>query len=199
MLIGRQSNQDIIVFSSPVFDNEQKFQGLIFGAVRLDTINKVMEKFHFSETGQTYLVNREGMLLTETRFPGEVKEEETSTNFSVSINTEIFRQAIQDKSVTGSYQDYRGSTVFGDYRWVNDGKWLIIGEIEKDDVFAPFQQMLMMITGALILVLLIGLIITFGLSKRIDRIIHQVIEGAHQMEKSNYGYRIDRHLILITL
>ena len=62
VLIGKQSNKDVIVFSSPVFDNEQRLQGLIVGAVRLDTINKVMKKFRFSETGQTYLVNREGML-----------------------------------------------------------------------------------------------------------------------------------------
>ena len=65
-------------------------------------------------------------------------EKETNASNHAKISTEIFRQAMQDKNVTGSYQNYRGSTVFGDYRWVNNDKWLIIGEIEKGDVFAPF-------------------------------------------------------------
>ena len=75
VLVGRQSNQDVIIFSSPIFDDEQRFQGLILGSVRLDTINQVMKKFRFSETGQTYLVNREGMLLTQPRFPSGVERE----------------------------------------------------------------------------------------------------------------------------
>ena len=39
VLIGRQSHQPIIIFSSPVFDYDQQFQGVVFGAVRLNTIN----------------------------------------------------------------------------------------------------------------------------------------------------------------
>jgi hypothetical protein len=127
VLIERQSNQDVIIFSSPILDDEQKFQGLILGSVRLDTINQVMKKFRFSETGQTYLVNREGMLLTQLRFPSVVEEKGTNAGNGTKINTEIFGQAMQGKKVTQSYQDYRGSTVFGDYRWVNGGQWLIIG------------------------------------------------------------------------
>ncbi len=57
------------------------------------------------------------------------------------------------------------------------------------------QQMInlqqLMFTGALITVLLLGLGITFGLSKRMERIIHQVLEGARQMGGAKYGYRIE--------
>jgi PAS domain S-box-containing protein len=173
------------------YQEAKKGQGLILGSVRLDSINKVMEKLHFSETGQTYLVNREGMLLTEPRFPSPVMKKETNTDFSTKINTEIFHQASQGKSVIQSYQDYRGSIVFGDYRWVNDHKWLIIGEITKNDVFLPIQRIMMTFSAAMIIFLLVGLSITFLLSKRVDQVIHQVLEGAHQMGKAKYSYRID--------
>lgn len=191
VLIGRQSHQKIITFSSPVYDNEQRFQGLILGSVRVDSINKVMEKLHFSETGQTYLVNREGMLLTEPRFLDPAMKKGTITDFSTKINTEIFRQAIQGKNVIKSYQDYRGAIVFGDYRWVNNHKWLIIGEITKNDVLLPIQRIMMTFTTAMILFLLIGLAITFWVSKRVDRVFHQILEGAHQMGRAKYSYRID--------
>ena len=50
----------------------------------------------------------------------------------------------------------------------------------------------MIFTGALIIVLLVGLIITFVFSKRVEQISHHIIEGSHQMERSKYGYRIEQ-------
>lgn len=191
VLIGRQSNQAIIIFSSPVFDYQQKFQGLIFGAVRLDTINEVMKKFRFSETGQTYLINREGLILTELRFPSQLIQDGINVGFGAKINTEIYRLAMQGIQVTQSYPDYRGKTVFGDYRWVNDHKWLIIGEIGKNDVFSPFFQMMKMMSGALIIILMIGLGFTFILSKQIELPINEVLKGSQEMGRAKYEYRIE--------
>ena len=191
VLIGRQSHEKIIIFSSPIFDYEQRFRGLIFGSVRLDAVNDIMKNFHLSEAGHTYLVNREGMLLTELRFSNEKGDKESIVSNSI-IDTEIFHQANERKEITKSYMNNQGSTVFGDYRWVNHNQWLIIGEIEKDDVFSPFYKMMMIFLGAFIIVLVLGLSIIFWLSKRLDRFSHQIIEGTHQMQSSNYDYRIEQ-------
>ncbi|RUL48800.1 diguanylate cyclase domain-containing protein [Lysinibacillus antri] len=189
VLIGRQSNQAIIIFSSPVLDNNQQFQGLVFGAVRMDTINEVMKKFRFSETGQTYLVNRDGQLLTDLRFPQSIKQDMESSSIE-KIDTDILSLAMQNKKVSQSYQDYSGSTVFGDYRWVNDYKWLIIGEISEDDIFNPFYRLRMLLTVILLIVLMVGLGATFLLSKQIVEPINAVLKGAHRMGKAKYDYRI---------
>lgn len=189
--IERHSNQPIIIFSSPVYDNDQRFQGLIFGAVRLDIINEVMKQFQFGKTGQTYLVNRNGQLLTNLRFPRQSIQKEKSKGSIEKVNTEIFQLALHGKKETKSYRDYRGVIVFGDYRWVNNDKWLIIGEIAKDDVNAPFQRMMLFFTGSLIIVLTLGLFITLSLSNRIERIIHKVLEGAQSMGKAKFDYRIE--------
>ncbi len=191
VLIGRQSNQAIIIFSSPVFDYQQRFQGLIFGAVQLHTINGVMKNFRFSETGQTYLVNRDGLLLTELRFSGQPNQEATKNSFGKKIDTEIFLQAIQGKTVNHSYQDYRGTTVLGDYRWVNDHKWLIIGEIAKTDVLSPFYQMMMLFTGAFIIVLIMGIGFEFLISRQVQFPINEVLKGARQMGIAKFDYRIE--------
>lgn len=191
VLIGKQSKQAVIIFSAPILDEKYGFQGLIFGAVRLDTLNEVMKKFRFSETGQAYLVNRDGQLLTDLRFPSQSIQQGTKAGFTKNINTDIFHLALQGKKINNNYQDYRGMTVIGDYRWVNEEKWLIIGEIARDDIFAPFNRMISMLMGVLIIILLIGFGITFWLSNRIEQIIHKVLEGAQQMGKAKYGYRID--------
>ncbi|MBP1933659.1 PAS domain S-box protein [Ammoniphilus resinae] len=98
---------------------------------------------------------------------------------------------MQGKQVTQSYPDYRGETVFGDYRWVNGHKWLIIGEFARDDIFSPFYQLMMVLTVALLLVLIIGLVCTLLLSKQIEIPIKEVLKGARQMGKEKYEYRIE--------
>lgn len=190
VLIGRQSNQPIIIFSSPVFDYDQQFQGLIFGAVRLNTINDVMKKFRLNDTGQTYLVNRDGQLITELRFPSLSLQQGTKDGFTEKINSEMIDLALKGEQITNKYKDYRGVLVFGEYRWVNDHKWLIIGEISEDEIFAPFHRMVKIFLGVLFIVILVGLIITFLISDRIERIFHHVLDGAHAIGQAKYGYRI---------
>lgn len=190
VLIGRQSHQPIIIFSSPVFDYNQQFQGLVVGAVRLNTINEVMKKFRLNDTGQTYLVNRDGQLITELRFPSQPIQQGAKDGFTKKFSSTILDLAMEDKPITHSYNDYRGIPVFGDYRWVNDEKWLIIGEISKEEIFAPFHRMVMIVLAVILVVILVGLIITFLISNQIERIFHHVLEGAHAIGKAEYGYRI---------
>lgn len=191
VLIGRQSNKDIIIFSSPIFDYKNQFQGLIFGSIRLDMINGVMKKFRFSNTGQTYIVNRDGQVLTDLRFPTNALLQGTKSGFIEKINTDIFDLAIQGKKVTSSYMDYRGLKVFGHYRWINDGKWLIIGEIAEHDVYTPFNQMMKIILATMIIVFLIGLFIIIKFTNQVDRVIQVFLDVSRQMVRAKYEYRIE--------
>lgn len=184
VLIGKQTKQPIITFSSPVFDVKNEFQGLIFGAVYIDTINKVMEKFSMNNSGKTYLITQDGMLLTEPKFAY------STTSPFTKINTEILTLAIQNKNVTKSYEDYNGITVFGDYRWVNDDKWLIIGEIAKKDVFSPIYQFRILAISALFIAIIIVLGFTVFITKQIEGPINKVLNGSLRMGKANYDYRI---------
>lgn len=190
VLIGRQSHQPLIIFSSPVFDYNNQFQGLIFGAVRLNTINEVMKKFRSNETGQTYLVNRDGQLITELRFPSRSLQQGAKDGFTEKINSEILDLALEGKQINHIYDDYRGIPVFGEYRWVNNNKWLIIGEISEDEIFAPFHRMVGIFLSVLLIVILVGLMITFLISNRIERIFLHVLDGAQAIRQAEYDYRI---------
>lgn len=190
VLIGRQSNQAIIIFSSPVFDYKQRFQGLIFGAVRLNTINEVMKKFRFSKTGQTYLVNKEGHLLTDLRFTYP-SNQQGNVSLNRKIDTDIINLALKGKNVTESYLDYRGATVLGDYRWVNDKKWLVIGEIAEEDVFSPFYRMRIVLLATLLIILIVGLGFILQISKQIENPINKVLKGSRHMGTGKYEYRIE--------
>jgi len=62
----------IIVFARPVYDTNGQFSGVIAGTVKMQTIDDIMEDFRFGKTGETFLVDKDGMMLTESRFTPEL-------------------------------------------------------------------------------------------------------------------------------
>lgn len=53
---GNVSSQPVIIFSSPVHNNNNEFQGVVSGVVKLTNIEKLMDTINFGHKGETYLV-----------------------------------------------------------------------------------------------------------------------------------------------
>ncbi|KAA9031168.1 diguanylate cyclase domain-containing protein [Niallia endozanthoxylica] len=183
VLIGRQSHSQIIIFSNPIYDSNGSFRGLIFGAVPLVTINNVMNQFH-DESSETYLVDRNGMLITESR-QGEIGE---------YISTKIYKEAIAGKPITHLYETKNGERVLGNYRWVHNNQWLIIGEIIESKIYEPFYHMAFMFSIVVLLGSLIGYILLILVSTQIESPIRKVLEGTRRIGERNFNYRLDKHV-----
>lgn len=181
VLIGRNSNEPIIIFSSPIMDKENHFLGLVFGSVRLDTINQVMDQFQLSNSRDTYLVNREGMLITESKIGG----------FGQKIDTDIMKLALAGEPVYEKYTDSLGEMVLGDYRWVNDNKWLIIGEITNRDILTPILSMALALSVVILIILCIGFVFMIWISNQIEFPIRKVLEGTRKIGEGKFHYQLE--------
>ena len=60
-------------FSAPILNNNKQFEGVIYGTVTLKTIDQFMEQFQNGDSGESYLIDRNGYLITESRFAGNWK------------------------------------------------------------------------------------------------------------------------------
>lgn len=179
VLIGRQSHTPIIIFSVPVYDDNENFQGLVFGAVPIKTINKIMAQSQ-DEASETYLVDENGMLITKSR-QGEVGK---------LINTEIYREALKGKKLDYFYDTHYGEKVLGDYRWVHHNQWLIIGEIQEKYVYQPFYRMAAIFSIIFFLLGIIGYVLIIVVSNQIEAPIRNVLEGTRKIGQGSWGYRI---------
>lgn len=179
VLIGRQSKKPIIIISVPVYDYDERFRGLVFGSVTIQTINKIMAQFQ-DNARETYLVDRNGMLITESR-QGEIGN---------TINTEIFKGALEGNELTAFYKNHTGEQVLGDYRWVHNNQWLIIGEIKESKIYEPFYRMAMMFSFVLILLVIIGHILIIWVSNQVETPIRSVLEGTRKIGEGQWGYRL---------
>lgn len=119
--------QPTMVISTPVEDNTGQLVGVLAGHARLAQLSEIMlERGGMGQTGETYLVNKNNLLLTESRF-------EPGLAFRKWVFTEGVSRTLKGESGTSLYLDYRGKPVIGAYRWM-EGKptdyptELVVGE-----------------------------------------------------------------------
>ncbi|MBI9077044.1 MAG: cache domain-containing protein [Desulfatibacillum sp.] len=124
------SSEAAAFFVEPVIQ-----EGVLRGWMVLQcAINKLNTIFAWIEslgqTGETFLVNRQGLMLTESNFSGDstiLKKQLDDRNIQAKFN-----EGQGHRTVT----DYRGSEAFSSFQVVlfMDTRWLVVAKMDKDEV-----------------------------------------------------------------
>ncbi|PRX29911.1 PAS domain S-box-containing protein [Orenia metallireducens] len=191
VLVGRIAGNLYVFISNPVKDDQGQIQGVIMGAVQLQTIEKILNKYNLGETGETYLIHQQGGLITLPRLINTLKKTEKIKRMDYRIDTKIVKAAKQGTKLIDSYQDYRGKAVFGTYRKINNDRWLIIGEIDASEALASLYQQILLISLAILVIVAVLIYITKRLIERIERPMEYLLEGTQMLEAGKYDYKID--------
>ncbi len=157
-----------------------------------DDFAAIFQRAQMGTTGETYCINREGVMISSSRFTqrlikdGRLKAKQNSI-LRLKVN-EIIKNETRTQSFDSTeeipmvqsllagepgrnlngYLNYMGDEVIGAWAWDNEYGFGIVSEINKDEAFAGIHNM--RITGmfltAFIIVLLLGLVILFQLLNR---------------------------------
>lgn len=182
ILIERRTDRPIIKVSAPVYDDEWEFNGLILGSIAIQTINDIMSGYQDMDR-EIFLVNRNGMLITNSR-QGKMEE---------YIDTAIIKQAIAGNEVGDFYSNLDGEEVLGDYRWIHDNQWLLIGEIKKSVVFESFYRIGMAYFIILLFIIIVGYMLMIKISDRVEQPIKNVLEGTRRIGEGEWGFRLNSY------
>ncbi|MCP4969441.1 MAG: diguanylate cyclase [Arcobacter sp.] len=178
--INSYNNIPVLHFSSPVFNEYNEVISVIVGAVRLSSIQAIIEGFRFSKTGETFIINKNKQLLTKRKFDKDIEL------LTISDNTNISK---------GFYTSYNGNEVLGDVIKSNFGEWLIVAQISKNEIYEVFEQFLIYVLVFIfsLLIIIIPLILKF--SNKIVKPLKFLLNGSQQIEDGDYGHEIDSKLI----
>ena len=97
----------------PGADEKNVVQGVLAGVANLDALNDIMrERAGLGDTGETYLVGSDYLMLTKPRDP---RLEELPP-----VNTQGARLALRGMTGSGLYENYQSPavSVVGVYRWI---------------------------------------------------------------------------------
>lgn len=171
VLISRKDGTPVVVVASPVFSYKEEVTGVVFGTLSLDRIDRFISSFRFGQTGETYLVDDMGIMLTESRFTpllikrGEVRE---TTKYRMPAHSPLVKKVTAGGIGCGEHVNYRDTNALAAYRWIEDRNWGLIVEIEKSEVLGNwFNTSLIVLTGLLFVLALIILPLARHLSGRI--------------------------------
>ncbi|WP_378955951.1 cache domain-containing protein [Pelosinus sp. sgz500959] len=180
VVIGRNSGLPIINFSSPIFDYAGNLQGLILGSVRTTTLETLLRDNWIGQTGEIFLVNQEGTMLTEPRHASLLMDKGLigdTARMKFKIATDAFHPSQITDSGTAEWTDYLGNKVLGSYLHVPERGWTIIGKINEEEVLGPiYKQLALMASGTIALLFLIiplATLITNRIKRPLDWLIKQ--------------------------
>lgn len=167
--------------SAPLTDrNSNERLGVIVNYYKASSINKItISREGLGETGEVYIVNKEGYMITDSRFLNNAVLKQR-------VNTDPVRLfQTQRKTMTGVYPDYRGVPVVGSSMGDEIDKklrfgWTILAEIDASEAFAPVRTLgmwIICVTGPIILIVVfIAWLIARGVANPIKRISENVVK-----------------------
>lgn len=181
VLISKNSGNPIVIAAAPVLDAAGKTYRVVIIAIPLKELNRKLKLDNFGETGETYIVNKEGMFITESKFkPGAALKEK--------INTTAFKEGILGKVGIGIYRGYYNSNVLGAYRQVPGFQWALIAEQDEKEAFADITDMRNnMLVIALLTVLAAGFA-GWVFSNRLVKPVQELVEGAKRLAEGDLNH-----------
>lgn len=188
-----------IAVSAPIYSRSdpQKILGVITGFTELSRFGEFftgeyirrLGALTFREWGrwgsfEIYLVNRDKLMLTQSRFvPGSVLRQKVDT-FPV-------RECLEQRDEeSGVYPDYRGEMVVGASMCFPELGWTLVAEVDEHEVFAPIarSQRYTFLAVIAVTVLIGALALYFILA--IVRRLRALAMGANEIASGNYGVRV---------
>ncbi len=159
--------------SYPVKGQNREVIGAVVLWMDTSVLNKAMKSVALGKTGESYLVNKDGGMLTESKFSDHVKN--TSGAYRpyfkvVDPDTQMITKGVErciTEKISGydleGYRDYDGLKVVGAWTWLKDLHMGLIVEIDADEASGVVDNinsliiplMVVMIIPAFILAVLI--------------------------------------------
>lgn len=167
-----RSNSSTIFSSTPIRNDDGEIAGVLGLRIRPENnFSRILETGRIGETGETYLFNRDGLLISSSRFEHQLRQvglipnqpdrhailnieiRDPGVNLTEGLSPALPRHqqpftlmaasAIKGESGFNveGYNDYRGIPVVGAWKWVPKYHFAIATEVDAAEAFKPLRSL----------------------------------------------------------
>lgn len=198
VLISKVTKQPIVAFASPILDEKQEFNGVVFGTINLNTVDHLLHESRVGFLGRAYVVNQDGILLSEFNSKkqnvNDGAKDVFSENFMIDEQTLKIAKDESNQSPV-SYTDTSGNWVLAKSQTINQGKWYIISELNVWEAYMPFFKRFALLAFCILLGSFFTIKIMLTIARKIEDPVQQLLEGVGNVEQGHYDYKIDEEQI----
>lgn len=172
LFLSPLTHRPTMVVAAPIKNSKEQIIGVLVERIKLDAINKLMRDIEIGKTGESYLVNKEGYFLTESKF-------EAGYTLKKKISTKGTQEGNKGKSGVGEYIDYRDKKVLGAYLFIPEMEWSLMVEQDISEAFQEIQHL----KNIIFVIGLITIIVIFAFTLLASGKIVKVIKRYDQQFK----------------
>lgn len=189
MLIARTFKLPCIVISSPV-KVDGKIVGLLYGTVTVETLNNVVMGYSIGETGESFLVDRQGNLITT---PKTMRNSGLNPNIiTPAPDSEYVMEGLKGKDGVIRFKDYRQVDILGVRKWLYDLEILVITKQDKSEAIEQAGgwglQMSLVFANAIILSVFP---VVWFLTRHISKPLEAITTAVNEVSSGNLSYRVE--------
>ncbi len=164
--------RDLLV-AVPVITRGGAITGVIGSIVDFQGIAEAITNAGIGKTGEIYILNKNGVFLTNTRVgenrPGERLIPERFTTYFTEVGPH-------------EYIDYRGIRVVRAYRRLAGLDWLLVGEQDSSEVLSDVTSLRMLFAGFAVLLIILVVLTGSHVSARMVRLLKTAYEHNKDLE-----------------
>ncbi|MFQ5956141.1 MAG: cache domain-containing protein [Candidatus Brocadiales bacterium] len=188
--------------SAPIRDAKFNIQGVLALQVDLVLLSNEMRKVKLGKTGETYLVDKDGYMITESRFIPTIRQmglikKRTSLELKVvDPNTGRLTRALgeclegKEGYDAHGYPDYRGVSVLGVWHWLPEYQWGVISEIDVNEAYVVIQGLKNNFCYIIVTLFAVLMLVSFYVSRGIAVPIINVNEATKKIAFGDYTQRL---------
>lgn len=178
-------NRPTLVIAAPIFGSNGQLLSVITATVSLEGINEIMqERTGLSETTETFLVNKDNMLITDTVYAPDGA-------FKKWIFDEGVKRAKAGEQDVDVFIDYRGETVIGSYRWLAELDLALIAKQDQSEALASIKSIQNTIIIMFSLIIIFAVLLYLALYRSIGKPIKHLVEATQRVAQGNLNHRVD--------
>ncbi len=133
---------------------------------------------------EMYLVNRDGLMITPSRFVADAVLKQ-------KVFTDATRACLEEeREFSGRYKDYRGVWVYGASMCPQNQHWMLLLEIDEEEVFAPAYQLMRVILGGGFGIIILTSLFGFFWGRRLTTRILSLVTATTEIGLGNFEGRI---------
>jgi len=192
--ISFHKQRKTIAFSAPVLDEEDgMFLGILVFRISPERLFQITTSCTgLGETGEVYLVNKDGYMITPSRFIDKVflkqKVDLRHIHAEEAIPTEPSDTPPEEE--LDIIKDYRGIEVLSMHTHLAEMDWFLVAQIDTKEAFAPVTRLTNTLLSIFVIILFIAIFISIFASRNITGPLRRLHEGTEEITKGNLDYKV---------
>ncbi len=191
---SRATGSLIIVFAAPIRSSDGSIVGVIGETVPVHSITQLLVANQMGETDESYLINEEGYFVTTPRFVDEMKATgmiNDHPELTYQLQTIASKELQAGKSGNGTYTNYLGEEVIGQYTWLPELKLGLITEEQTSEANAAATQLAMTSILTIFLSIVLVSFVAFMIARGITRPVKLMANTANRLALGDIDQALD--------